>query len=105
MEPLPPNVTGQAGGGTRIRLIEVGFRLHETAALRADLGRGLFDLPLHRFGPQPAEGEPPVAVTGDRRLRALGWRRDIDQPLWRIEQDAPLPFTLLSVSMDLKVND
>ena len=105
IEPLPPSLLDPAGGGDRVRLVEAGFRLEDTAALRVDLGRGAFDLPLHRFGPQPADGAPPPRVSGDRRLRALGWRRDIDAPLWRIEQDAPLPFTLLSVTMELKVND
>lgn len=105
IEPLPPGQVGQVAGGDAVRLVGVAFRLEDTAALRVDLGRGLQELPLHRFGPQPAEGRPPPRVSGDRRLRALGWRRDIDRPLWRIEQDAPLPFTLLSVTMDLKVND
>jgi hypothetical protein len=103
IEPLPANLMGQAGGDL-VRLIAVSFRLEGTAALRADLGRGLQELPLHRFGPQPVRGVPP-RVSGDRRLRALGWRRDIDKPLWSIRQDAPLPFTLLSVTMDLKVNN
>ncbi|MBP2232845.1 hypothetical protein J2847_006179 [Azospirillum agricola] len=102
--PLPANLIGQAAGADLVRLVAVTFRLEETAALRVDLGRGLQDLPLHRLGPRPADGVPP-RVSGDRRLRALGWRRDIDVPLWRIEQDAPLPFTLLSVTMDMKVND
>lgn len=105
VEPLPPNLLAQMNAGSRVRLVEVGFRLLSTAALAVDLGRGLIDLPLHRFGPQPNDGAPPVPVTGDRRLRRLGWVRDIDKPLWRIEQDTPLPFTLLSVVMELKVND
>ncbi|WP_348771462.1 hypothetical protein [Azospirillum sp. SYSU D00513] len=105
IEPLPANLVGQAApaGTGPLRLVAVAFRLEETAALRADLGRGLQDFPLHRLGPQPPGGVPP-RVSGDRRLRALGWRRDIDRPLWRIEQDAPLPFTLLSVTMELKAN-
>lgn len=104
IEPLPVNPAAEGGAGRVVRLVEVGFRLEDTAALRVDVGAGLTDLPLHRFGPQPAGGVP-VPVSGDRRLRALGWRRDIDTPLWRIEQDAPVPFTLLSVTMELKVND
>ncbi|WP_029009195.1 hypothetical protein [Azospirillum halopraeferens] len=105
VEPLPPSALAPAGAGDRVRLVEACFRLEDTAALRVDLGRGPFELPLHRFGPRPAGDGPPARVSGDRRLRALGWRRDIDAPLWRIEQDAPLPFTLLSVTMELKVND
>lgn len=105
VEPLPPNLLNLGGEGRALRLAEAVFRLEQTQALRVDVGGGLYDLPLHAFGPQPAEGRPPAAVTGDRRVRALGWRRDVDRPLWRIEQDAPFPFTLLSVIMDLKVND
>src|SRR5262249_38047876 len=67
VEPLPPNLLGQVSDGDFVRLVEVGFRLEDTAALRVDLGRGLFDMPLHRFGPQPAAGAPP-RVSGDRRL-------------------------------------
>ncbi len=104
IEPLPVNPAAEGGAGRVLRLVEVGFRLEDTAALRVDVGAGPTDLPLHRFGPQPAGGVP-ERVSGDRRLRALGWRSDIDTPLWRIEQDAPLPFTLLSVTMELKVND
>ena len=79
--------------------------MDETRALRDYVGRGRFDVPLRAICPQPAAGAPPAPITGDRRLRALGWRRDVDRPLWRIEQDAPLPFTLLSVILDIKVND
>lgn len=105
IEPTPPNLLNQGGDGRALRMIEVCFRLYDTAALRVDVGNGPIDLPLHRFGPQPPEGYAPARFTGDRRLRALGWRRDIDQPPWRIEQDSPVPFTLLSATMDLKVSD
>ncbi|MGQ9366632.1 hypothetical protein [Azospirillum sp. ST 5-10] len=105
VEPLPPSLLAAGGSGDRVRLVEVSFRLEETAALRVDLGRGPQELVLHRLGPGATADGPPPPVSGDRRLRALGWRRDIDRPLWRIDQDAPLPFTLLSVTMELKVND
>ena len=48
---------------------------------------------------------PTAPFTGDKSARGLGWRRGPARPLWRIVQDAPLPFTLLSVTTDLKVND
>ncbi len=104
VEPLPVSLLGQGAAPDPVRLVSVTFRLEETAALSADLGRGLQELPLHRTGPQPAGGVP-ARISGDRKLRTLGWRRDFDRPLWRIRQDAPLPFTLLSVTMELKVND
>lgn len=104
IEPLPPSLTGLNGEGTTLRLVEASFRLEDTAALRVDVGAGLYDLPLHRLGAGLAEGAPP-RISGDRKLRALGWARDLTRPLWRIEQDVPLPFTLLSVTLELKVND
>jgi hypothetical protein len=56
------------------------------------LGDGLLDAPVAPF-------------TGDKSVRALGWRPAGVEPLWRIGGDAPLAFTLLSVTTELKVND
>ncbi|EWY37490.1 hypothetical protein N825_17925 [Skermanella stibiiresistens SB22] len=106
VEPLPPNPLAAGGGrGPAHRLVQVVFQLEDTAALRADVGAGLTDFPLRRLGAGTLGDGPPPRVSGDARLRSLGWARDRTKPLWRIEQDAPLPFTLLSVTMELKVND
>lgn len=105
IEPLPPSEVGQAGGGRRIRLIEGIFRLQNTAALRLDVGRGLGDVALRQINSASTLNTPPPEISGDVRVRALGWQVDGTRPLWRIEQDAPLPFTLLSVVTELKVND
>ena len=80
------------------------FRLQETGALVVDCGQGLRPQSFSRFGATPLDAAPPL-FTGDRELRGLGWVRGLDRPLWRIEQDAPLPFTLLSVTTDLKGAD
>ena len=106
VEPLPPNPLNSGGGrGLAMRLVEVVFQLEDTAALRADVGAGLTDFPLRRLGVQALGDGAPARVSGLRRLRSLGWARDQTQPLWRVEQSAPLPFTLLSVTTELKVND
>jgi len=105
IEPLPPSELGAAGGGRRIRLIEGIFRLQDTQALRLDVGRGLSDITLKEIGQNLTLNAPPEKVSGDIRVRALGWQADGTQPLWRIEQDTPLAFTLLSVTTELKVND
>ncbi|MCK6417829.1 MAG: hypothetical protein L6Q57_02680 [Alphaproteobacteria bacterium] len=104
IEPLPPSDIGNAGSGRRVRLVQGIFRVQDTAALRLDVGRGLKDVPLRQFG-APILDAPPPLTSGDIRVRALGWQNDTTKALWRIEQDAPLPFTLLSVSTELKVND
>jgi hypothetical protein len=51
----------------------------------------------HRFSGDPMKKT-------NKTVRAFGWRSDGTKPLWRIEQDTPLPFTLLSVSADLSIN-
>ncbi len=105
VEPLPPSEVGAAGGGRKVRLIEGIYRLQDTAALRLDVGRGLSDIALRQFGEDPVLDSPPPLVSGDIHVRALGWQEDTTKPLWRIEQSSPLPFTLLSVTTELKVND
>jgi len=35
---------------------------------------------------------------------AFGWCSDVTKPLWRIERDTRLPFTLLSVSAEISIN-
>ena len=105
VEPLPPSVLEQNGAGRAIRLIEAVFRIENTAALRLDVGRGLRDIPLRQFGIDVILDEAPPRVSRDVRVHALGWQNDTAKPLWRIEHDMPLPFTLLSVTTELKVND
>lgn len=103
IEPLPPSAV--ENGGRALRLVEAVFRLEQTAALTLDVGRGLKDVALRRFGGAAVLDAPPPLVSGDIRVRALGWTTLADQPLWRIEQAVPLPFTLLSVAMEVKVNE
>jgi hypothetical protein len=105
VEPLPPSELGQAGGGRKIRLVEGIYRLEQTAALRLDTGRGLSDIALRQLGEDPILDAPLPLVSGDIKVRGLGWQTDRTKPLWRIEQAAPLPFTLLSVTAEIKVND
>jgi hypothetical protein len=105
VEPLPPSGVGEIGAGRKVRLVEAIFRLQDTAALRLDVGRGLQDIALKQLGVEEILDAPPPLVSGDTKVRALGWQADATKPLWRIEQSVPLPFTLLSVSTELKVND
>lgn len=104
VEPLPPSTVGTAGGGRAVRLVEAIFRIEDTQALRLDVGRGYDDAVLRQFGGGVLD-DPPPSISGNVRVRAFGWQPDGENPLWVIEQSAPLPFTLLSVTMELKVND
>ncbi len=105
VEPLPPNEVGQVGSGRRLRLVEGIFRVKDTAALRLDVGRGAQDVSLKQIGEEDILDTSAPIVSGDVKVRSLGWQKDGTQPLWRIEQSSPLPFTLLSVSLEIKVND
>ncbi len=102
--PLPPSDVGAAGGGRTVRLVEAIFRVENTQALRLNVGRGYDDAILRKFGGEVLDDPPPL-ISGNVRVRAFGWQPDGERPLWTIEQSAPLPFTLLSVTTELKVND
>jgi hypothetical protein len=104
IEPLPP-VNSEGLSGRKMRLIEGIFRVQETQALRLDTGQGLKYVTLRQFGENEILDAPPPNISGDVRVRALGWRKDGTVPSWRIEQPAPYSFTLLSVSTGLKIND
>ncbi|WP_300300933.1 hypothetical protein [Ferrovibrio sp.] len=105
IRPLPPElgngaVTSQGGP---VRLVRAVFRLHAAKALAVDVGQGLRQLPFGRGGDMLDTALP--VRNGDIEVRGLGWVRGTDMPLWRIEQDAPLPCTLLSVITEIKGAD
>jgi len=105
VEPLPPQLLGAGGSRSApLRLVAAGFRLLETAALSVDLGRGPRPVAFRRMDTPLLDAAPP-RFTGDVTLRGLGWRRDAMLPLWRIEGDTPLPFTLLSVTTETRMTD
>jgi hypothetical protein len=105
IEPMPATFSGGRAGGQDpvYRPVRIALRLFATQSLYIDTGDGLHDLPLHTIGggPKDRSADP---FTGDRALRALGWRRGAEQPPWRIEQDTPLPCALLSATTEVKVN-
>ena len=103
--PIAANFPRGPSQGASYRLVEVTFRLHETGALAVDLGDGVKPTPFRQVGGNMTFGAPTPNFSGDKRLRALGWRRaGIDRP-WRIEQAAPVPCTVLSVTTEIKVTD
>ena len=101
VEPMPVAIPSAAGVSPdhAYRPVRVSFRVLETAALSADLGDG-----ARPVLPAPANANTP-GFTGDVALRAMGWRRGMGRPPWRVVQDDPLPATILSVTTEIKVND
>ncbi|WP_431283334.1 hypothetical protein ACQW02_00590 [Humitalea sp. 24SJ18S-53] len=105
VEPLPPEAATPVGARTGpLRLVAATFRLLETAALEVDLGRGLQPVPFRRMDTPMLDAAPP-RFTGDISLRAFGWHRTLAEPLWRIVGETPLPFTLLSVTTEIRMPD
>ena len=106
IEPLPPQAgVGQPmAAGKAVRLVQACFRVLDTKALHIDTGRGATPIPFRRRGPERFATRPP-AFSGDVKVRAIGWTRDVMQPLWRIEQDLPLACTVISVSTEIKGAD
>lgn len=104
VEPLPPVVQGVGGAapGQLMRLVRAHFRLLDTQALHIDTGKGLTAIPFRRFGKHQFDAAPPP-FSGDVQIRAIGWRRDAFQPLWRVAQDVPLPCTILAVATEMKL--
>jgi hypothetical protein len=95
--PLPANMLATTAGAHRMRLVRLTLRVLETQSLRLDVGRGVRTITL----PGTA---PPLAYTGDIIVTGYGWRHDLDDTLWHITSDVPLPFTLLSTTTELQVN-
>lgn len=106
IEPLPPTIASASGGtqGGKVRPISFTFRVRNAGALRIDVGNGLQDVPFKRFGAGLLD-QPTASFSGDKTVRAFGWRTGDTQPLWRIEQDTPLAFMLLSVASEISLND
>lgn len=105
IEPLPPGLQSVGAGsqGSKLRPISFTFRFQDTGAFHLNTGKGFIEIPFQRFG-QDILDAPALYFSGDKTVRALGWRGDGTKPLWRIQQDTPLSFTLLSVSTETSFN-
>ncbi len=99
---MPAVNAGNLGPGNGPqRSVSITFRLLETAAFTADVGRGLRSVPFRRLDLNRLDAAP-EPFTGDVTLGAIGWRRSGLEVSWRIEGDTPLPLTLLSVTTEAR---
>lgn len=100
IEPLPAATTDGAPFRASLRPISINLQLKDTAVICLDTGKGTTYIPLPATA-STSEGVP--VFSGCKRISVNGWRRGGDA-LWRIEQNVPLPFTLLGVDLDLSVS-
>ncbi len=100
IEPLPLTTQTRSGADQSqlYRPIKHSFRLSETEDLNVETESGTTRNVLR-------SADAGGAFSGDVRLSAYGWRRAYDLPTWRIHQDMPTPFCLLSVTSEIKVNN
>ena len=103
IEPLPAYQQGMIGigQGTPIRLVKAVFRLLNTSALEVNTGNGTNPVPFKRLTKTGVLDYPIPNFTGDKTVRALGWQRGEPKPLWLVEQEIPLPCTILSILTEI----
>jgi hypothetical protein len=94
-EALPLSGGGRSGPSLNglHRPVRVVVRTKDTPRLRLDAGNG----------PRVLGGEAGPEIA-DFETRVLGWRRPLDAPPWRVEQDDPRSCTILAVTLETKVN-
>lgn len=104
ISPLPPSI-GAANAMAPVsscRLVKACFRVINTNTLEIDTGSGVrqeVSYPLDTYKLDSLIQKQ----TADIVVRALGWVRSPDKPLWRIIGETPKPFKLVSVTQDLKI--
>jgi hypothetical protein len=105
--PLPP--IKQIGIGNlplkAVRLVEVDFKVIDTASLFLDVGNGYNEFIVQNMNDDYVFDSDTKGKTMDVCIRALGWVRDGISPLWKIQSTHPLACKIVSVTTLMKVSD
>lgn len=106
IEPLPFMVDAVKPYSPKaLRVIGALFRIINSKSFTIDIGNGYIHYPLKRIHRDSIFDSPPLTYSGDVQMRALGWIREMDQPMWSVKSDEPLAFTLLSAVAELKLKE
>ena len=102
--PLPPVVGANNGTApvTNARLIRGIFRVVDTQSVEIDTGSGVHQELVANLANYQMDSAP-QKYTLDLVVRGLGWRRNPQNPLWRIAGTLPVDFKLVSVTSDIKI--
>ncbi|MGN1063065.1 MAG: hypothetical protein ACI4QM_01935 [Alphaproteobacteria bacterium] len=104
ISPLPPSVgaSNAMAPVSACRLVKAVFRVIDTNTLEIDTGSGIHQEMPYALGSYQLNSNV-TKKTADIVVRALGWHRSPDMPLWRIISEMPKPFKIISVTQDLKI--
>lgn len=104
ISPLPPSIgaSNAMAPVSACRLVKACFRVIDTNTLEIDTGSGVHQEMPYALGSYKLDSTVPKQ-TADIVVRALGWNRSPDTPLWRIISEMPKFFKVVSVTQDLKI--
>ncbi|MGD9637836.1 MAG: hypothetical protein AB7U85_02100 [Alphaproteobacteria bacterium] len=109
IEPLPPVITSGTSSIMQMRsyrLIDISFRVKNTSAFMAETtGKGYRHVLMPHLDTADFLDSPPTAYTGDVVVKAFGWIRDLQKPIWSVKGDEPLDLNILSVTTKIKVGE
>lgn len=106
VEPLPFMLEGVKPFSPKaVRVISGLFRVLNTQGFCINMGKGFLQVPLKRLFKDEILDAPLSTYSGDIHLRAIGWIREMNKPLWSIKSDEPMTFTLLSSVLEVKTQD
>lgn len=104
IEPLPyMQESSRPWPPKALRVIQGLFRIISSRSFRINIGGGYFEVPLKKMYRDQILDAPANTYNGDVELRSLGWVKDMERPIWSIRSSVPVPFTLLSAVLEVKV--
>lgn len=104
IEPLPfMQESSKPWPPKALRVIQGLFRIIQSRSFRINIGGGYFEVPLKKMYRDQILDAPANTYNGDVELRSLGWVKDMERPIWSIRSSVPVPFTLLSAVIEVKV--
>ena len=96
--PLPSGIADK-----KIRLRKITLRLQDTASAHLRIGDTNIDLGFRAFGTEVLN-KPVALFSGDKTVTTLGWKTHGNKSIWHIQGATPLPITVLSVKLEVSIN-
>ena len=104
IEPLPfMQESARPWPPKALRVIQGLFRIIRSRSFQINIGGGYFEVPLKKMYRDQILDAPANTYNGDVELRSIGWVKDMERPIWSIKSSVPVPFTLLSAVLEVKV--